>query len=75
VSARSKRAVAVRPGDAEARFDLALTAEQMGDLVAALQQYEAFIALAPVDHAELIPRVEERVAVLRARLGASRQGR
>ena len=65
------RVLALDPRDVEARFDMGLLLERMQRPREALEQYEAFVALHPVDYPELVPKVEARIRVLRAALGGA----
>lgn len=62
--ANCRRAIALSPGEVEAHAILGMAYEQQGDLAAALEAYEAVVALAPQRNAE-----RQKAALLRLRLG------
>lgn len=59
-----RRAIALSPGEVQAHAILGMAYEQQGELAAALEAYEAVVALAPERQAE-----RQKAALLRLRLG------
>ena len=59
-----RRAIALSPGEVQAHAVLGMAYEQQGELPAALEAYEAVVALAPARNAE-----RQKASLLRLRLG------
>ncbi len=59
-----KRLAALNPKDSSAQFELAQTAEQTGDVPAAIAAYQRFLVLAPQD--PTAPAVRDRIKQLKA---------
>jgi len=59
-----RRAIALSPGEVQAHAVLGMAYEQQGDVAAALEAYEAVVALAPTRNVE-----RQKAALLRLRLG------
>ena len=67
-----KKVAAAQPNDSAIQFELAQTAEAANDLPTAIAAYKRFLKLAPDDQSG--PAVEERIALLEARLAPAPEG-